>query len=82
VLLRSVPVALAVGIAWAGPFEHLVQNAWTPAVKVFPGLLLDAFVAGGTQDITTTRALATASVYAVVAAVIAAMVFARRDVTA
>ena len=82
VLLRSVPVALAVGIAWAGPFEHLVQNAWTPAVKVFPGLLLEAFVAGGTQDITTTRALATASVYAVVAAVVASIVFARRDVTA
>ncbi|MDQ3574092.1 MAG: hypothetical protein M3404_04110 [Actinomycetota bacterium] len=28
VLVRSVPVALAVGIAWAGPFEHLVQEAW------------------------------------------------------
>ena len=52
VLLRSVPLALGVGIAWAGPFEHLVQNAWAPAVKVFPGLLLEAFVAGGTPDIT------------------------------
>src|SRR5262249_3223220 len=27
VLLRSVPLALAVGIAWMGPFEHLLQNA-------------------------------------------------------
>jgi ABC-2 type transport system permease protein len=82
VLLRSVPVALAVGIAWAGPFEHLVQNAWAPAVKVFPGLLLEAFIAGGTQDITASRALTTATFYAVVAAVIGSVVFARRDVTA
>jgi hypothetical protein len=82
VLLRSVPVALAVGIAWAGPFEHLVQNAWTPAVKVFPGLLLEAFVAGGTPDVTTSRALVTVSVYAAVAAIITSVVFARRDITA
>jgi hypothetical protein len=82
VLLRSVPVALAVGIAWAGPFEHLVQNAWTPAVKVFPGLLLEAFVAGGTPDVTTSQALVTVAVYATVAAVVASVVFARRDITA
>ena len=82
VLLRSVPLALAVGIAWAGPFEHLVQNAWAPAVKVFPGLLLEAFVAGGTPDITSSRALATVAVYAAVAALVASVVFARRDVTA
>lgn len=82
VLLRSVPLALAVGIAWAGPFEHLLQDAWTPASKVFPGLLLEAFVAGGTPDVTAGRALATVLVYVSVAAVLAAAVFARRDVTA
>jgi ABC-2 type transport system permease protein len=31
VLVRSVPVALAIGIAWAGPFEHLLQDAWSAA---------------------------------------------------
>ena len=82
VLLRSVPVALAVGIAWAGPFEHLVQNAWPSAVKVFPGLLLEAFVGGGTTDITTTRALATVAAYVALAAVLTSIVFTRRDVTA
>jgi ABC-2 type transport system permease protein len=41
VLVRSVPVALAIGIAWAGPFEHLVQDAWAPAQRFFPGLLLE-----------------------------------------
>jgi hypothetical protein len=62
-VLRSVPVALAVGIAWAGPFEHLLQEAWDPAGRVFPGLLLEAFVAGGTPDVTAGQAFATLTVY-------------------
>jgi ABC-2 type transport system permease protein len=82
VLLRSVPVALGVGIAWAGPMEHLVQDAWSPANRLFPGLLLEAFVGGGNADVSSGRALVTVSAYAIVAGAIAATVFARRDVTA
>jgi ABC-2 type transport system permease protein len=82
VLTRSVPIALGVGIAWSGPFEHLVQNAWPAAVKVFPGLLLEAFVAGGTTEISGSRALITAGAYAALAAAIAMVAFTRRDVTA
>ena len=82
VLLRSVPVALAAGIAWAGPFEHIVQDAWEPASRVFPGLLLEAFVAGGRASVSEGRALATVAAYAVAAAAVTALVVARRDVTA
>jgi hypothetical protein len=82
VLVRSVPVALAIGIAWAGPFEHLLQDAWDPAGRFFPGLLLEAFVAGGTPEVSATRALVTVAVYVAIAAVIAGATFARRDVTA
>ena len=82
VLVRSVPVALAIGIAWAGPFEHLVQNAWAPAERFFPGLLLEAFIAGGTSEVTTARAVLTVAVYVAVATAIAATTFARRDMTA
>jgi ABC-2 type transport system permease protein len=82
VLVRSVPVALAIGIAWAGPFEHLLQDAWDPAARFFPGLLLEAFVAGGTAEVSATRAFLTVAVYAGLAAAIAGTVFARRDVTA
>jgi ABC-2 type transport system permease protein len=82
VLVRSVPVALAIGIAWAGPFEHLLQDAWDPAGRFFPGLLLEAFVAGGTSEVSTTRALLTLAVYVTVAAAVAGTVFVRRDVTA
>jgi ABC-2 type transport system permease protein len=82
VLVRSVPVAFAVGIAWAGPIEHLLQDAWESADRLFPGLLLEAFVAGGTQDVTASRAGLTIALYIVVGAAIAGMSFARRDVTA
>jgi ABC-2 type transport system permease protein len=81
VLVRSVPVALAIGIAWAGPFEHLLQDAWDPAGRFFPGLLLEAFVSGGTSEVTATRAFLTVAVYAGIAAVIAGTAFVRRDVT-
>ena len=82
VLVRSVPVALAIGIAWAGPFEHILQDAWDPASRIFPGLLLEAFVVGGTPDVSAARAFAVVAVYAAVAATIAGTVFTRRDVTA
>jgi hypothetical protein len=81
VLLRSVPVGLAVGIFWSGPLEHLLEDAWTPARRWFPGLLLEAFVAGGNTEVSATRALLTAGSYAVVGAAVAAYAFARRDVT-
>jgi ABC-2 type transport system permease protein len=81
VLTRSVPVALGIGIAWAGPFEHLIQDAWSTASRVFPGLLLEAFVAGGTTDVSASRAAITLSLYVAVAAAIAATTFARRDIT-
>jgi NADH:ubiquinone oxidoreductase subunit 6 (subunit J) len=82
VLVRSVPVALAIGIAWAGPLEHLLQDAWDPAQRVFPGLLLEAFVAGGTSEVSASRALLTVTAYLLIAAAIAATTFARRDITA
>jgi ABC-2 type transport system permease protein len=81
VLVRSVPVALAIGIAWAGPFEHLLQDAWDPAGRFFPGLLLEAFVAGGTSEVGVTRALLTVAGYVTVAAALAGTIFARRDLT-
>jgi ABC-2 type transport system permease protein len=81
VLVRSVPVALAIGIAWAGPFEHLLQDAWDPAGRFFPGLLLEAFVACGTSEVGVTRAFLTVAAYVIVAAALAGTIFARRDLT-
>ena len=51
IFVRSIPVALAIGIVWSGPFEHLLEDAWTAAGQWFPGLLLEALAAGGTAEV-------------------------------
>jgi ABC-2 type transport system permease protein len=82
VLLRSTPLALGIGVAWAGPLEHLIEDAWTGAETWFPGLLLESLAVGGTADVSSSRALALTLVYAAGAAALAALVFRRRDVAA
>jgi ABC-2 type transport system permease protein len=81
VIVRSVPLALGIGIAWAGPVEHIIQDAWSTANSLFPGLLLEAFVAGGTSDVSASRAFLTVAGYVAIAVLIAATTFVRRDVT-
>ena len=80
VFVRSIPVALAIGIVWSGPFEHLLEDAWTSAGQWFPGLLLEALAAGGTDEVSVGRALALVGVYVAAAVIAAAVVFDRRDI--
>jgi ABC-type transport system involved in multi-copper enzyme maturation permease subunit len=82
IFTRSVPVALGIAIAWAGPAEHITEQAWPGARGWFPGLLLEAFSAGGTGDVSSQRALVMVLVYAGLLASAAAVTFSRRDVTA
>ena len=82
VFVRSTPLALGIGIAWAGPFEHLLQDAWTAASDWFPGLLIESVAAGGTPDVSFVRAAVVVAVYVFVATAAAFTVFSRRDVTA
>jgi ABC-2 type transport system permease protein len=39
VVFRTVPIALAVALAWFFPFENILHNAWPTADRWFPGLL-------------------------------------------
>ena len=80
--VRSIPVALGIGIVWSGPLEHLTQDAWAAAGQWFPGLLLETVAAGGSDDVSLGHALVLVGVYVALAAGAAALVFARRDVTA
>ena len=82
VFVRSIPVALGIGIVWSGPFEHLLEDAWSAAGQWFPGLLLEALAAGGTDDVSVARALTLVGLYVAAAGTAAAIVFARRDITA
>ena len=81
VVFRSVPVALAVGFAWAGPFENIVVDSWSTGYRVFPGQVLGSMIRGGTVELGMGRAVATAAVYATIAAVISLVLVVRRDVT-
>ncbi|WP_462189134.1 MULTISPECIES: ABC transporter [unclassified Frankia] len=81
-VLRSTALTLAVGIAWTFPIEHIVQESWSGAGRVFPGLVFDAIGQGGTADAGYGSALLIGGLYAAGAAVIGAVSLARRDVTA
>ncbi len=81
IILRSTPIALGVAVAWAGPFEHITVDAWSTANEWFPGLLLEAVAAGGTDQVALSRALPLALAYVALAAAVAAVTFRRRDVT-
>lgn len=80
-VVRSVPLALGIGIAWFGPFEHLVQDAWAEAGRWFPGLLLEALAAGGTSQAGLARAVLLGGLLVAAAAAVAATDLTRRDVT-
>jgi hypothetical protein len=82
IFTRSVPIALGIGIAWAGPAEHITEQAWPGASGWFPGLLLETFSAGGTASVSFQRAFAMVLVYATLLAGAAVINFSRRDVTA
>jgi ABC-2 type transport system permease protein len=82
ILVRSVAPALAIAIAWAGPFDHLLARAWSPARGYFPGLLLEVLGAGGVAGVSVTRAALASCGYIALFALVAAVVFRRRDVTA
>ena len=78
-VLRSVPVALGVGIAWSGPVENVVLESWSPGSRWFPGQVLGSLMRGGTIELDLDRALLTAALYALVA-LAAVVAVSRRDV--
>jgi ABC-2 type transport system permease protein len=82
VAFRSVPVALGVGFAWAGPFENIVTRSWSTGSRVFPGQVLRSVFQGGTIELAEGRAFLTAGAYVAMAAVLTLILVSRRDVTA
>lgn len=82
VIFRSTPIALGVGVAWAGPFENIVVDSWSAGYRFFPGQVLASFIQGGTAELGVTRAVLTAASYAAIAAAVSLILLTRRDVTA
>lgn len=81
VVFRSVPVALGVGFAWAGPFENIVVDSWDGGYRYFPGQVLGSLIRGGTVELGFTRAAITTTIYAGIAFVATLVIVSRRDVT-
>ena len=81
IVFRSVPVALAVGIAWSGPFENITVDSWSTGYRVFPGQVLRSVINGGTAELSFGSALLRSGVYVAVAAGIALTLVSRRDIT-
>ncbi|MDQ3630183.1 MAG: ABC transporter permease [Actinomycetota bacterium] len=79
VVVRSAPVALGVGIAWSGPFEHILQDDWSAAGDWFPGLLLEGVVGEGGVEARTVGVLV---LYVALAAAAAAVTLRTRDIAA
>jgi len=80
VLVRSVPIALGIGVAWAGPFEGLLADDWGPAARWLPGRLLATFTLDD-PTVSTTRVLLTLGAHCVVGLTVTGIVLARRDFT-
>ncbi len=82
VIFRSVPLALGVGFAWAGPFENIIVDSWQAGYRWFPGQVLASLIQGGTTELGIGRAVATALVYSAIATAASLVLVSRRDVTA
>lgn len=76
-VLRSAPLALGVGVAWAGPAEHITADGWRGATDWFPGLLLET-IAG--NEPLGARAVLLPALYLFLSAGAAALLLRRRDV--
>jgi len=79
-LLRSVAIAVGVGVAWAGPLEHITAESWQAAERWFPGLQLETLAAGGTSDLPYERALLLTAIYATLAVAAGLVTLRRRDI--
>lgn len=79
-LLRSPISAISLGVLWLLIVENLliaVKNSWQ---SFLPGAQLTAIASGGTIDLTYKHALAVGGVYVAIGAIVASVLFVRRDV--
>ena len=82
VIVRSTPIALAVGLVWFGPIENVIGEGQSWAMRWFPGLLLRSVLRPDAPiSIATSTALATLALYMGVAVTVIAVVISRRDMT-
>jgi ABC-2 type transport system permease protein len=82
VVVRSTAMAIGLGVVNVGPAEARVGGAIDAARRWLPAGLLAAVADGGTAEIGYGHAAVVLSVYGILAAVVCARRFLRRDVAA
>jgi len=79
-LLRSPISAISFGVLWLLIVETLLIAVKNSLQSWMPGYQLSTIASGGSPDVTYTHALATGGAYVLVGAVVASILFVRRDV--
>ena len=79
-LLRSPISAISFGVLWLLIVETLLIAVKNSLQSWMPGYQLSTIASGGSADVTYTHALATGGAYVLVGAVVASILFVRRDV--
>jgi len=79
-LLRSPISAISFGVLWLLIVENLLVAVKSSTQSWLPGSQLTIIASGGSADVTYTHALATGGAYVAVGALVASILFVRRDV--
>ena len=79
-LLRSPISAISIGVLWILIIENLLGAVKPVFLDWMPGSQLTTIAQGGTPDISYSHALTLGTTYVVIGAIVAAVLFSRRDV--
>jgi len=79
-LLRSPISAISIGVLWTLIIENLLGAVKPTLLRWMPGNQLSTIAQGGSSTVSYSHALTVGSIYVLVGAVIAAVLFTRRDV--
>jgi ABC-type transport system involved in multi-copper enzyme maturation permease subunit len=82
IAFRTLPITLAVMLAWVFPFENIMFRSWAAADRWFPGLLLQGVGSGSGGSGGWTRAVLMTALYAGLFLAASSLIFRRRDITA
>jgi ABC-type transport system involved in multi-copper enzyme maturation permease subunit len=82
IALRTIPITLAVMLAWVFPFENIMFRSFGWADRWFPGLLVQGVGSGSGGSGGWTRAVLMTVLYGVVFLGASSIIFKRRDITA
>jgi hypothetical protein len=79
-LLRSPISAISFGVLWILIIEVLLMAVKNSLQSWLPGAQLSAIASGGSLDLTYQHALTVGGLYVAVGAIVASVLFVRRDV--